>query len=244
MHGHRTRLVATLATTALLLAGCSNGDEAATPDGDAAPGTEQGADGDQEDLEGLLEDQQAAQDPSENIEDGVYRGQGVALPVPEGWSINPGALAQGAVVATPEDASQQFTAQAIDADALAAAGQDADLDALVESVRQQIPHEAEIDEEVELRGADQAHRLTYVDLPGQEDGAPSTSTTIVLASTDALIGEFTFAATTDIYDEQMADALLAGAGFDPDSEPPAPPPPQPAPEGQSGTAEEGGTQGS
>lgn len=209
------------AVGALALAGCAGGDDAdeqATP-----PATEGGT-------------EQAAPEPSGNVEDGVYRGNGIQVPIPDGFELDPAAEAQGVVVATSADGMQQLSARAVNAaDAEAAGGEEIDLDALVDSVRQQVGEDAEIDEEVEIEGADRAHRLTFANLPGQGEGAPETSATVVFAQAGDLIAEFVFSASTDSYDEAIATQMVDGAGFDPDSEPPAPQAP-PAPPG-------GGTEG-
>lgn len=235
MRHRTTRGLALTAVAGLLLAGCG-GDGAQddpSPDDQAAIGQ---SDSEQppDDLSG---DGQQLDDPNDDIEDGVYRGNGVALPVPDGWSVDPAALSQGVVAAVSEDGTQQLTAQAIDTEDAAAAGQDLEFDTLLDGVREQIAQEAEVDEEVELAGAERAHRLTYLALPSQQQGAPPSSATIVLAEDgQGLIGEFAFSAATDAYDEAIAELLLGKAGFDPDSEPPSSP--QPPPQGEGGTTGE------
>jgi hypothetical protein len=192
---------------------------------------------DEEALEDLLADQQELPDPNDDVEDGVYRGNGVVLPVPEGWSIDPGALLQGVVAAIPEDGAQQLTARAVDTDQAEAGGAEPIVfDSLVASVRQQVEQDAETDEEIEVVGADRGHRLTYLDLPGQQEGQPDAGITLVLAeSAGRLLGEFVYSAASADYDDQIASRLVEEAGFDPDSEVPAPvqtPAPAPAPEGE------------
>jgi hypothetical protein len=235
------RTIALAAVAALTLAGCGDeddGDQAAQDEGQA-----EGEDIDEEELEDLLggeQDMEDMEDPNEDVEDGVYRGAGVVLPVPDGWQLDPGAFQQGAVLALSEDQGQQLSARAIDSEEAEAAGQPMDLETLLDMIREDVGEDADIDEEVELEGAETAHRLTYLDLPSQQEGAPDSSVTIVIAEDgNGLIGEFTFAAEPDDYDEDIADLLVAEAGFDPDSEPPAmPQAPQPAPEGEGGEMEE------
>lgn len=234
---HRRALVALTAASGLLLAGCSGGgDEAAQDPTNGQTGTEQST--------GAAQD--PAQDPSQDIEDGVYAGSGVLLPVPDGFSVNPQALAQGMVAAVSDDGTQQLTAQAVDTTQLQGQNQDLDLPTLVDSVRGQIEQEPAVDEEIELANAENAHRLTYLEMPSQggaqggatEGAQPPSSATIVIAeSGDGLIGEFSFSAAASDYDEETAELLLAEAGFDPESEPPQMPQPQqqPAPQGD-GTA--------
>lgn len=238
MHNRWTRRAAALLAGALLLGACSDGDDQAQQDEVAQSGDEEI---DQEELETLLEEQQQdLPDPNDDVEDGIYRGNGVLLPVPEGWSLAPEALAQGVVAAVAPDGLQQLTAQAIDAEAAAASGQDVELDTLLDRVRGQAPQEPAVDEEVDILGAARGHRLTFTDVPAVEEGAPESSTTILLAEDgQGLLAEFTFTATADAYDEATVDLLLAESGFDPDSEPmPVPqqpaPPPQDSGEGQGG----------
>lgn len=228
MHRRTTLTLVLAAAGGLLLAGCGGGDQDATsPNGQSAtqsPDTE-GADPGQDDLMG---GDQSLGDPNDDVEDGVYSGQGVTLPVPQGWTIDPTAVQQGMVAAFSDDGTQQLMARAIDLED-AAPGQDPpDFDSLLDSVRQQVPQQPDIDEEVELTGADRAHRLTFLDLPPQQEGAPASSVTVVLAEDgEGMFGEFAFTSTTDAYDEATAELLLAQAGFDPDSDPPAAPPPGP-----------------
>lgn len=231
--GFTTRAAAMSAAAALALAAC--GDD--TDDQQAAPeGEEQDLeDLDEGELEDLLGEQEGMEDladPSEDIEDGVYRGNGVLLPVPDGWSIEPTALQQGVVAAISEDQEQYFSAQAIDIDEAEAAGQDMDFETVLDQIRDQFGDNTEVDEEVELAGAERAHRLTLTDLPPPQEGMPEQHATIVFAEDgQGLMGQFEFAASVDEYDEDMESVLLASAGFDPDSEPPAmPQQPQPAPE--------------
>ncbi|MFN2347239.1 MAG: hypothetical protein ABR616_16190 [Dermatophilaceae bacterium] len=230
------------AAIGLLATGCGDGQPQSDPGSDEPAATDtpdpdasEDADLDEGGAEQMPEDDTddaGVQDPNDDIEDGVYRGNGVALPVPDGWSIDPAAFQQGVVAATPDDGAQQLTAQAIDTDAADAAGTGPlDIESLLDGVRQQIQQDPDTDEPVDALGADTAHRLTYLQLPAQQEGQPETSATIVLAETDGLIGEFVYSAAGDNYDEAIASALLDGAGFDPDSEPtPLPQPPQPAPD--------------
>lgn len=252
MRRSHKRGLALTAVAAMFLAGCGTdqgqeADETSTPDESSATDQpETGAtDGEQPDadaLEDLMGGTEGMEDPNEDVEDGVYRGVGVVLPVPEGWSLNQQAFAQGVVAAASEDQTQQLTARAVDTAAMEAAGQDMALDSLVAGVKESVEQEPEVDEEVELAGADRAHRLTYLDIPGPQEGAPSSSATIVVAEGgDGLVGEFVFSATTDSYDEDVTSQLLEQAGFDPNSEPPAPPQPQQQPAPQDGATE--GTDG-
>lgn len=213
-----TRLLAALAVTGLLVAACG-GDDDPTLEGTEAPTGQT--------TEGALDDPTAGEqlaDPNEDIEDGVYRGNGVVLPVPDGWTLDAAAAAQGVIVATPQDGMAQMTARAVDTAPAEAAGQDVDLDTLLDGIRQQIEQEPAVDEEVELAGAERAHRLTYLDIAPPQEGAPRTSATIIVAEDgQGLIGEFAFTSTAEDYSEATAELLVEQAGFDPDSEPPAAP---------------------
>jgi len=237
------------AAIGLFLAGCGDGEqpveegagdgrtstdasEGEDPSGDAADEEEL----DEEALEDLLAEQEDLPDPNEDVEDGIYRGNGVVLPVPDGWSIDPGALLQGVVAAFPEDGSQQLTARAVDTEQAEAGGAEpVEFDGLVDGVRQQLPQDAATDEEIEVVGADRGHRLTYLDLPSQQEGQPDTGITLILAESGGLLGEFVYSASAEDYDDQVAALLVEEAGFDPGSEVPAPvqaPAPSPAPEGE------------
>lgn len=243
MRTSRRRGLVLTAAVGLFLAGCGDAEPQEDEAGDAETSTEEseGEDPsgdaageeelDEEALEDLLAGQEDLPDPNEDVEDGVYRGNGVVLPVPEGWSIDPGAMLQGVVAAFPEDGSQQLTARAVDTEQAQAGGAEPiELEGLVDGVRQQIEQDAATDEEVELVGADRAFRLTYLDLPGQQEGQPDTGVTLVLAESGGLVGEFVYSAGSADYDEQVVSLLVDEAGFDPDSEVPDPAPaPAPAP---------------
>ena len=237
---HRRVLPAVIAAAGLLLAGCGDGEQAGQEPTDGQTGTEQ--------TSGTATEG-SAPDPAENIEDGVYAGNGVLLPVPDGFTVNPQALSQGIVAAVSQNGSQQLTGQAVDTSQLQGQSQDLDLDTLVDSVRSQIQAEPAVDEEVELANAERAHRLTYLEMPAQNQATPTEGTesaapqlnsaTIVLAeSGDGLVGEFSYSASAEAYDQEIADVLVAEAGFDPDSDPPAVPQ-QPTAPTDGGTSSEG-----
>ena len=246
---HWRRGLVLTAAIGLFVAGCGDeqsqeddgaGDEQTSTDAaeDEDPsGDADGEEGlDEEALGDLLADQEDLPDPNEDVEDGIYRGNGVVLPVPEGWSIDPAALLQGVVVAIPEDGAQQLTARAVDTEQAEAGGAEpVEFDGLVDGVRQQLPQDAATDEEIEVVGADRGHRLTYLDLPSQQEGQPDTGITLILAESGGLLGEFVYSASAEDYDDQVAALLVEEAGFDPGSEVPAPvqaPAPSPAPEGE------------
>lgn len=246
------RGLALTAAIGLFLAGCGDGrapdesssDEQAASDAPGDDGSEESP-VDPDAADATADGAAEGQDPNDDVEDGVYRGNGVSLPVPDGWLINPVAFQQGVVVATPEDGAEQLTARAIDTTrAEAADAEPLDIEALLDGFRQQIDQDAAVDEQIDLTGAQQAHRLTYLELPAQQEGQPETSATIVVAdSGDGLVGEFAYSAAAEDYDEDIATLLVEQAGFDPDSEPPElPQPPQPAPEGPAPEGDDGDTE--
>lgn len=246
MHSWRKGLALT-AAIGLFAVGCSDGQTPAEPSSDEqaasdAPSEEgsEDPDLDQDDSGATSSSGADVDDPNDDIEDGVYRGNGVALPVPEGWSIDAAAFQQGVVAATPEDGAQQLTARAIDTTSAGVQGAGPlDIEALLDGVRQQIDQDPEADEQVDVVGADTAHRLTYLQLPAQQEGQPQTSATIVVAEADGLVGEFVYSAASEDYDEATASVLVDEAGFDPDSEPaPLPQAPQPSPDEGDGRTEE------
>jgi hypothetical protein len=246
------------AAVGLFLAGCGDAEPQEDGAGDAETSTEEpegedpsgedpsgDASGeeelDEEALEDLLAGQEDLPDPNEDVEDGIYAGDGVILPVPDGWQLDPQAAAQGAVVAMSEDGQSQLVAQAVDSEEAEAQGEDMDLDQLIEGIRQQLGEEPEVDEEIEFSGAERAHRLTATGVPPAQEGMPESDVTIVLAEDgNGVVGSFQLAAPSDEYDEELEELLLNEAGFDPDSEPPELPEmqPQPAPEGEGGEMSE------
>lgn len=242
------RGVALAAVAVLALSAC--GDDGGDDGDQAAPEEAENGEGSSEGEQG----QQDVEDPNEDVEDGVYRGSGVVLPVPEGWSLNPQVFsAQGALVAEPDSSGQQLSAQAFDKEELEEQrGQPLEFDALLEQLRAE--QEPDVDEEVELAGAERAHRVSFYELessgqatgPEQEE-APAQSVTLLLAeSGDGVIAQFVLTGVpADTYDEDVEELLLAEAGIDPDSEPPELPQMQqpPAPQGGDGQGS-GGGQGS
>ncbi|MCC5949627.1 MAG: hypothetical protein JJT89_14345 [Nitriliruptoraceae bacterium] len=229
----RTTTVA--AAAALALAACADGDDPQTLE---EPGADDPAvddeldleDLDELDIEDLLgegEDPLADMpDPNEDVEDGVFRGAGVALPVPEGWTLDPMSAAQGLIVALPEDGSQQFIGQAIDTTTLE---EELTYDEVVESNRAAVPGvEPTTEEDVDLEGATQARQLLFEG--ATFDQQPDATNVLLLVAEDGegRIAVFNYAAATEDYDPELAELLLASAGFDAGSEPV---PPQPGPAG-------------
>jgi hypothetical protein len=246
----RFRHVTAAATAAVLLAACGADDD---PDLGAAPDAENGVDeGDLEDLLGEGEDELDLPDPDEFITDGVFRGQGVVLPIPDGWSLDEFALMQGLVVATSdEDAGQQLAAQAVDASALEQ--EQIDFDELLDLQRNQFAEvdadlQPDLDEEIDVEGAERAHRLRFEDIAvpdpqGGEDQPPFTLDLVLAQDGDGTVALFNYAAPSDSYDESIADRMINEAGIDPDSEPPSPDPMAPGGEGAPVEPDEGAGDG-
>lgn len=223
----RLRKTTAAAAAAVLLAACGGGDDGdadATPETDSAAPAETETDGEGGDGESLGD--LDLPDAEEFVSDGEFRGQGVVLPIPEGWSVDDMALLQGLVAASAdEDQTQQLVAQAIDTADLAE-DQQVSFEDLLEVQRTQFEPvdpdlEPSADEAVEIDGATTAHRLRFEDVQIQEQ--PAFDLELVLAEDgEGRIALFNYAAPSDAFDEQIAELLVDGAGIDPDSEPPAP----------------------
>ncbi len=177
------------------------------------------------DLDDLMGDQGDMPDPSENVEDGVFRGDGILLPIPDGFELEPTAYMQGLVAAITSDGEQQIAGQAVDS---ASVEEPLDLDELAEANQEQFG-EADLDEETEIEGSTRARQLRFDEVPAQQPEGSDLTVVLVLAEDDeGHIAIFNYVAPVDDFDEGEADAVLAGIGFDPDSSPPEPEP-MPAP---------------
>ena len=232
----RRTLIAT-ALSALVLAACSgtDGTDDAAQQADQTPDELGELDGDLDldemegelDLDDLLGEQGELPDPNEHVENGVFRGDGIVLPIPEGFELEPTAYMQGLVAAVTPDGERQVAGQAVDAAALP---DPLDLDELAEANQEQLG-EATSDEETEVDGATRARALRFDDVPGQMEGQPDLSLLLILAEDgEGEIAIFNYVAPADEFDGDEAEARLAGVGFDPDSSPPDPEPaPAPAP---------------
>jgi hypothetical protein len=220
----RIRRTLALAAAAAMLAACGTTDDepAAQPPEEQQAPEEPGAG------EDPFADQPELEDPNEQVADGAYRGEGIVLPVPDGWRVDEMAFAQGLVLAMPEAGNEQLAGQAVDTADLE---EDIDFDELVAANRDQFESAPTEDEEVELQGAAQAHLLRFDGLAPQQEGQPEGSLLLIMADDgEGRIAVFNYAAPTDDYDEQQADLLLSAAGFDPDSAPsPMAPVGEPAP---------------
>lgn len=229
----RRGTITSIAAAALLLAACGStaDDENGAAAPDQAPGEEQApgpdeAEGDgappQDPFEGLA-------DLQEMVEDETFRGEGIVLPVPEGWQFEPVAQLQGQVlVSEGPEGLEQIAGQAVDVEALP---ETLTFEELLDSNRQQFQQEPEIDEPIEIEGAEQARHLRYEALPAGQEELPEVSIVLIVAEDgDGRLASFNYAAATDEFDESLAERLLSTAGFDPDSDPT--PPGLPALEGE------------
>jgi hypothetical protein len=204
------------AAAALVACGAEDDPAAQAPDGqDAAADPDAPFADDPQDLD--------LPDPNDQVADGTYRGEGIVLPVPDGWRLDEFAFAQGLVLAMSEDGTEQLAGQAVDTNELP---EPIDFDELVAANRDQFGTDPAEDQQVDLDGAERAHLLRLEDLPAQQEGEPDGTLLLVMAEDgQGRLAVFNYAAPSDDYDDASADLLLASAGFDPDSEPAPPAPP-------------------
>ena len=232
----------TVAALALVLAACGNADDGADAPDDL-PDNEQPPGPDELDDDALGDGQATPEDPfaglpdlQAQVEDGTFRGEGIVLPIPEGWEFEPTAQMQGQVLATEGDEGlQQIFGQAVDVEDL---GEAVTFDELLDSNREQFPgEEPAVDEEIDLEGAEQAHQLRYDALPPTQEGLPEVSIVLIVADDgDGRLGSFNYAAATDEFEDAVAEQFVNVVGFDPDSDPTPPQmpdlgEPEPEPEG-------------
>lgn len=228
----RRRRVLSLALSAavvLVLVGCGGGDDPESAGtSPTAPGT--------------VAPTGPATDPfASQIEDGVFAGQGVLLPIPEGWELNQQLMASGVVYAAPPgDQANQYLLGADDvANSPGVQLESNTIQGVIDGVREQLAQDPTVDEAVDVAGAEEARRLMFEDIPAQQGnqteqtGTPQTSDQLVIvaASADGQIALFNYVAVGDSFDQAVADLLLAEVGLDPDSEPTRPPAPTGTPTG-------------
>ena len=237
----RIRSTVTMLAAAGLLAACGADDD--PQEQDAAP--EDGVD-DLEDPEGDLDDTpdelEDMEDPNELISDGVFRGQGVFLPVPDDFTLDEQSFAMGQVVATtgfdaedPEggDPEQVLVATAQDVSE-APEEEDLTLDGIIDNMLAQGQLEPSDQEDVDLENADEARALFFDEIegqPGPDGEEPAAQQGMVVVALDGAdeLAQFEYVAQQEFYDESIEEQLLGGAGFDPDSDP-LPPQPMEQPE--------------
>lgn len=218
------RVLAALAAAALALAACGGGNGGGGDDATTAPtGAPTAA---------------ATLSPAPTstlVEDGVFTGQGILLPIPDGWRLEERTLRTGFVAAFPQGAgSQQLLLAADDVTNNPQVPLQGDnVQALVEAYKQQIPQPADVDESIDFQGAQQAHQLIFRDLPAQQTAAPtpapspSTSDQLVIiaGSGDGQFALFNYVASSGSYSEDIAEQVRTQGGLDPESEPSRPPVP-------------------
>ncbi len=216
--------VALAALAALVLAACTDGDDVPPEPDDAAADEladdldELGEDGEL-DLDELLGGDNGLPDPNEQIQDGVFRGEGIILPIPDGFDVDPGALLQGIVAALNEEGTQQVLGQAVNT---ADFPEPLDIDEIAAENEAQFGAPS-IDEDAEVTGATRARQLRFDAIPSQQEGAPDLTAQVILAEAgDEQLAFFQYVAPSDEFDEDDAAAFLGGVGFDPDSSPPSP----------------------
>lgn len=233
----RLRIPAILLAGTLVLAACGN-DDNGNGDGDNGEPETQDEAAPQDapeldDLEGL-DDPQAEDlpDPNEMVSDGVFSGQGMVLPAPDGWQFNEMMFAQGIVSAQDEGASQELAGQVLELD-MVPEQEELSLESVVEANRSTFPEEPAVDESIEVADGEGYH-MRYEGLPAQVEGAPEMTVALLVIEGDGQVGVFNYAAEVDVYDDDVEQLLLDTAGFDPDSDPMPPPEPEPLPEGEPG----------
>lgn len=175
-----------------------------------------------------------------------FAGQGIVLPVPEGWKINQGAVGTGTIVAQPEGEGQRQLLLGA-ADILgggAGTAADQSLSDMVDNLRSGINAEPTVDESIDMKGAAEAHQLVYESLepnptasPTGATAGPTTQLVILARSSEGEFAIFNYVAPADAYNDSVAQLLRTRGGLDPNSEPtrqpvrPGNPAPTPAPTG-------------
>ena len=170
-------------------------------------------------LEGLDEDPMAdLEDPNDLVADGLLAANGLIVPAPEGWTFDPMAFAQGITVASAPEGLEQLAAQVLLPDALP---EGMDFDQILTDARESVEQEADVDQEVEITGAERAVELRYLDLPFQQGEIDTdiSEVSIIAEREDGALALFNYTADSEDFDDGVAEELLASAGFDPDSEP-------------------------
>lgn len=219
MPSRRSLSLAVTALSALVLAACADGTEEDTAP-DALPDDGAVEEGEL-DLDDLFGGEDGMPDPNEHVQDGVFRAEGIVLPIPEGFELEPMAFMQGLVAAVTPDGLKQVAAQAVVIETLP---EPLDIDGLAEANTQEFGQPS-LDEEADVDGATRARQLRYDDIPSGQEGQPDLTLQLIIAEDGA--GElaiFNYVAPTADFDAAEADAVLAGVGFDPDSSPPSPEP--------------------
>jgi hypothetical protein len=229
----RIPLLIATAIGALVLAACGTDqpDEAAPAQPEELPDELGDGDLDLDDLEGELDGEmdlddlfgdQEMPDPNEHVEDGVFRGDGIVLPIPDGFELEPNAYLQGLVAAVTPDGLQQIAGQAVDTDTMP--DQALGIEELAESNEEQFGPSVS-DEETDVDGATRARLMHFDGIPAQMEGDPELSLVLIIAEDgEGEVAIFNYVAPSEDFDEAEAEDRLTGVGFDPDSSPPEPEP--------------------
>ena len=232
----RIRSTLTMFAAAGLLAACGADDDPQEQDAAPEDGVEE-PEGDLDGLEGELEDGDL-EDPNDLISDGVFRGQGVLLPVPDDFVLDQQSFTMGQIVATtgfdaedPEagDPEQVLVGTAQDISE-APEEEDLSLDGIIDTMLGQGQLEPSEQEDVDLENANEARALFFDEIegqPGPDGEEPAAQQGLVVIALDGAdqLAQFEYVAEQEFYDEGVEQQLLDGAGFDPDSDPLPPQPP-------------------
>ena len=214
---HRIRLAACVAAAALLVA-CGDGADQPEDAGLETPGPDEQAEG-----------EAAPEAEQPEIVDGVFAGEGVVLPLGEGWEIDPNALQQGVVVAAPTGGEEEqllIAAAAIEQNPLL--GFDGvSYEEALELLRGLGGETPATDEEIDLAGAARAHLVIHEDLEIEGEEETTNQMNVIAEDDEGSLLLFNYAAITAAYDAELQDRLVAEGGFDPDSEPTIPVMPDP-----------------
>ncbi len=238
----RIRSTLTMLAAAGLLAACGTDDDPQEQDAAPEDGVEE-PEGDLEDLDDMADGMEDMEDPNDLVSDGVFRGQGVLLPVPDDFTLDQQSFTMGQIVATtgfdaedPEagDPEQVLVGTAQDVSE-APAEEDLTLDGIIDTMLGQGQLEPNAEEDVDLDNADEARALFFDEIegqPGPEGEEPAAQQGLVVIALDGAdqLAQFEYVAEQDHYDEGIEQQLLDGAGFDPDSDPLPPQPMEPQPE--------------
>lgn len=217
------RLAVPLSVVALLLAACGT-DPAVDPDGPTIEAPDPDA-GDPDAEAEATPDRPGLEMPQ--IEDDVIRAEGLVVPVPDGWTLDGSAFAQGLIGVSPGDQppSQLLIASgAIGSDPVFGV-QGLGFDEIVELFSEILPEGPALDEEVEVAGADRARLLRYDGVEVQQGQEPTDEVLLLVDAGDGRVALFNYAAPSDIFDEGVLQLLLEEAALDPGTEPTQPPGP-------------------
>lgn len=209
---------AALVASALLL-GCTGAD---APAGDAPTVTTvptgQAAGGVTDEAEAGATDGAPADDPGE-VEDGVIAAQGVVVPLPDGWARSETAADQGLIAIAPAMAEgevpEEFVvAGPVERSPLAGAA-GGTFEGALGAIREAYPGVPDIDEEVEIRGAERARLLRFDGITAREGAPPTTELVILAAGDSGGLWVFTYTAPPRDFDEALADDLVETARLAP-----------------------------